>query len=197
MYSVLLARRALSGVFRLPACAESTGGKLARAQHRLVSLSESDFIPDEILCSEFKLRGSPWWASTWPSVVFSFSSLTLSYLLGGGEAVTARIYLLGFLEILENNGYSVYASVDQNMGVSRAFVHPALQLMLIYLQKRGSNNSVGSGSSQSSWPNLQSVFACRRGQVERIPGSVAGRGTGSPGMLFMPPLYNNYILVTS
>jgi hypothetical protein len=48
---------------------------------------------------EFKLRGYPWFAT-------------------GGEAVVARVLLLSMLEILEAHGFSLYASFDQNTGVS-------------------------------------------------------------------------------
>ena len=37
---------------------------------------------------------------------------------GGSETVTTRLLLLGLVEILEAHGFSVYASIDQNMGVS-------------------------------------------------------------------------------
>lgn len=46
---------------------------------------------------EFKLRGYPWRAT-------------------GEETMSTRLLLLKMLECLEVNGWSLYASVDQNMG---------------------------------------------------------------------------------
>jgi hypothetical protein len=97
-----------------------------------------------------------------------------TYLLGGGEAVTARIYLLGFLEILENNGYSIYASVDQNMGVSRAYfafrssADVAFSADLWKQQQRKSHLFVAVFSQTHNWFCLQSgssgtdTWICRR-----------------------------------
>jgi hypothetical protein len=49
--------------------------------------------------SEFKCKGYPWFAT-------------------GAEAVTTRILLLNMLSVLEVHGFKLYASLDQNTGVS-------------------------------------------------------------------------------
>jgi hypothetical protein len=46
---------------------------------------------------EIKLSGSPWWPS-------------------GEETVTTRIIAITLLEVLEKQGYSLYATIDQDNG---------------------------------------------------------------------------------
>lgn len=65
---------------------------MLKGMHKL----QDEFWKDKILNTwEFKLHGTPWWAS-------------------GEETMMTRMLVLKMLETLERQGWSLYASIDQN-----------------------------------------------------------------------------------